>query len=222
MLYFDEASHTYKLDGNDLRSVSSVVASQFRRFNAYAVSAGIVRSKAKDPESPYFGMTQQDVIQQWAESGKEARDRGTQLHRDIECFFLHKTIPKDITPEWEMFIDFLADHQDWTPIGTEVRVHNNKVAGTIDAVFKTPNGIVLVDWKRCKALDYSGHGQGLGHMRHVEDCNFNKYSLQLSLYKQLIKEEVVACYIIVLHPNFGTYAKVRAQDFHVEAKLLLT
>lgn len=221
MLYFDEATHSYKLDGQDLRSVSSIVASQFRRFNAYVVSAGIVRTKAKDRESPYYGMTQQDIIQLWAESGKEARDCGTRLHRDIECFFLHKTIPEHPTPEWEMFIDFLADHPDWVPIGTEVRVHNDKVAGTIDAVFNTPEGIVLVDWKRCKSLDYSGYGQGLGYMKHVEDCNFNKYSLQLSLYKQLIKETVVGCYIVVLHPNLDKYVKVRAQDFHIEAKALI-
>lgn len=222
MLYFDEATHSYKLDGQELRSVSSIVASQFRRFNAYAVSAGIVRTKAKDPESPYFGMTQPDIIQMWAESGKEAREHGTRLHRDIECFFLHKTVPEQSTPEWDMFVDFLADHPDWTPIGTEVRVHNDKVAGTIDAVFKTPEGIVLVDWKRCKSLDFSGHGQGLGHMKHVEDCNFNKYSLQLSLYKQLIKEEVVGCYIVVIHPNLDKYYKIQAQDFHVEAKALIS
>lgn len=221
MLYFDEDSHTYRLDGQELRSVSSIVASQFRRFNAYVVSAGIVRNKAKDPESPYFGMTQQDIIQMWAESGKEARENGTKLHRDIECFFIHKTIPEDPTPEWNMFMDFIEDHPDWTLMGTEVRVHNNKVAGTIDAVFKTPEGVVLIDWKRCKSLDFSGYGQGLGHMKHVEDCNFNKYSLQLSLYKQLIKEDVVACYIVVMHPNHEKYYKVLAQDFHIEAQALI-
>lgn len=221
MLYFDELSHTYRLDGRDLRSVSSIVASQFRRFNAYVVSAGIVRNKSKDPESPYFAMTQQDIIQTWSESGKVAREQGTRLHRDIECFFLHKTLPREVTREWEMFLDFIADHPDWVPMGTEVRVHNDKVAGTIDAVFGTPDGIVLVDWKRCKSLDFSGHGQGLGYMKHAEDCNYNKYSLQLSLYRQLIKEDVVACYIIVMHPNLEKYRKVQAQDFYIEAKALL-
>lgn len=222
MLYFDETTHTYKLDGTELKSVSSIVASQFRRFNAYIVSTSIVRTKAKDPDSPYFGMTQKDIIQMWAESGKDAREHGSRLHRQIECFFLHKTTPQEPTPEWNMFVDFLSDHQDWLPIGTEVRVHNEKVAGTIDAVFQTPEGIVLVDWKRCKSLDFSGHGQGIGYMKHVEDCNYNKYSLQLSLYKQLIKEDVVACYIVVMHPNLGRYQKIRAQDFHVEAKLLIS
>jgi hypothetical protein len=222
MLYFDEHSHTYKLDGKELRSVSSVVASQFRQFNAYVVSAGIVRNKAADPESPYFGMTQQDIIQMWAESGKDAREKGTNLHRDIECFLLHKTIPSEPSIEWDMFVDFLSDHQDWVPIGSEVRVHNDKIAGTIDAVFKTPDGIVLVDWKRCKSIDFSGHGQGLGHMKHVEDCNYNKYSLQLSLYRQLIHECVHKCYIVVMHPNLDKYKKIAAQDFHVEAKALLS
>ena len=222
MLYFNEETHTYKLGEQNLQSVSSIVSSQFRRFNAYVVSSNLVRNKAKDPESPYFGMTQQDIIQQWAESGKEARDCGTRLHRDIECFFLHKKSPDVTTPEWDMFLDFISDHPDWHIVGTEVRVHNDKVAGTIDAVFNTPEGVVLVDWKRCKALDFSGYGQGIGRMKHVQDCNYSKYSLQLSLYKQLFGEDVVACYIVVLHPTLEKYHKVAAQDFHIEAKALIS
>jgi hypothetical protein len=221
MLYFDEASHTYKLDDRILKSVSQIVASQFRRFNAYVVAANLEKTRANDEESPYYGMKREEIMKVWAESGKEAREKGTTLHIQIECFYKHHKIPDEPTPEWEQFMQFVTDHPDWNIIGTEVRVHNAKVAGTIDAVYLTPRGIVLVDWKRCKTMDFSGHGGGIGIMKHVEDCNYNKYSLQLSLYRQLIDSEVVDAYIVQMHPSLERYTKFKAQNYDIEAKELI-
>lgn len=222
MLYFDEATHTYKLDDRLLKSVSQIVSSQFRRFNAYAVSANIEKTKANNEDSPYYGMKRDEIMKLWADSGKDAREKGVALHIQIECFYKHHNTPDKPTPEWEQFMQFVADHEDWEIIGTEVRVHNNKVAGTIDAIFSTPRGIVLVDWKRCKSLDFCGHGSGIGIMKHVEDCNYNKYSLQLSLYRQLIDCEVVDAYIVQLHPELERYTKIKAQNYDIEAKQLIS
>lgn len=218
MLEFDANGHTYTLEGKTLVSVSSVVASQFRKFNARAVSSALSRKK----ESSYYGMKQEEILQQWNETGKVSRDMGIRLHGDIENFFNFHRMPSDTERrDWIQFMAFVNDHPDWKCIATEKRVHNDKVAGTIDAVFQTPDGLVLVDWKRCKAMDFSGYGMGRGVMKHVPDCNYSKYSLQLSLYKQLIHEEVVACYIIQMHPDLDTYQKIRAQDYHLEAQLLI-
>lgn len=221
MLYFDEATHTYKIDDDALKSVSQLVSSQFRPFNANIIATNVAKSKTSDPESRYYGMTKDDIIQVWAESGRDAREKGTNLHRHIETFYIQGKSPEIITPEWSHFLQFIADHPDWTIVGCEVRVHNKKVAGTIDAIFNTPDGLVLVDWKRCKAIDYSGHGTGVDLMAWADDCNYNKYSLQLSLYRQLISYHIVAAYIIQLHPDLDRYQKIRAQNFHIEAGQLL-
>lgn len=221
MLLFDEASHTYELNGKKLKSVSHLVSSQFKRFNPYLVSSHLANSKAQDQDSQYFGMDQKQIMQMWADNNKSARDAGTALHRDIECFYKYGTVPNEESPEWKQFLQFNLDHPDWVNIGCEMRVHNNKVAGTIDAVFDTPDGIVLVDWKRCKTIDYSGYGQGRDLMKHVPDCNYSKYGLQLSLYRQLIKTEVSDCFIIQLHPDQESYKKIKTQNFHVEAQKLI-
>ena len=220
MLCFDEATHTYSVLGKDLRSVSSVVASQFRKFNSHVVSRAIARSNNK--ESPYYGMTQDDILKKWGEAGRESRDLGTALHLDIENYYRHGTKPvSEDAAEWKQFMEFNSAHSDWACLATEFIVHNDKVAGTIDAVFDTPEGVVLVDWKRTKAIDYSGYGMGRDVMRHVADCNYSKYSLQLSLYKQLCSFSVSACYIVQMHPTLETYNKIRAQDFSMEAKILI-
>lgn len=213
MLFFNEATHTYVLEDKILVSVSSLVASQFKGFNSHAVAAGVAQRE---------GVDKTDILAKWDAMGKESRDAGIRLHRDIECFFEHGRLPEDPDrPEWKQFETFVKDHPDWHIMGCEMRVHNEKVAGTIDAVFATPEGVVLVDWKRCKAINYSGYGLGLHLMKYVPDCNFSKYSLQLSLYKQLIKADVVACYIVQLHPNLEVYCKHKAQDYYMESIALI-
>lgn len=219
MLQFIEQGHVYTLDNKVLKSVSSIVASQFRKFNSHAIANAI--SKKKNEDSPYHGMTKEDILHQWNESGKESRNLGMTLHRNIELFYRDGVTPQD-SPEWQQFMQFHKDHPDWNCIANEFQVHNDKVAGTIDAIFDTPDGIVLVDWKRCKAMDFSGYGMGRGVMKHVADCNYSKYSLQLSLYKALCKIEVTSCFIVQMHPSLEKYQKIRAQNFHIEAKQLLS
>jgi len=221
MLYFDEETHTYRLGDVNLKSVSQLVASQFQPFNAQAIAASIEKSKAMDPDSRYFGMDRVAILKQWREASQDATDKGTRLHRDIESFYLNGTHPETPSPEWDQFLAFNQDHHDWRILGCEVRVNNTKVAGTIDAIFQTPDGIVLVDWKRCRAIDYSGYRQGINLMRYVEDCNYNKYSLQLSLYKELVGCEVIGTFIVHIHPELESYRKIRAQNFHMESKMLI-
>lgn len=223
MLCFDETTHTYTIQGKDLKSVSAVVATQFRKFNSHAVSRAIARAKAEDKDSEYYGMTQDDIINKWSETGKQSRDAGIKMHMDIENFYKYGIEPLDTTtPEWKQFAEFKDANKDWNCLATEHRVHNNRVAGTIDAIFETPEGIVLVDWKRVKAIDYSGYGMGKDHMKHVADCNYSKYSLQLSLYRNLINCTIKDCYIVQIHPSLETYQKIKAQNFDVEAKALLS
>lgn len=222
MLYFDEAMHTYILLDKILKSVSSVVASQFRKFNSHAISKALAKSRANDKDSPYYGMTQEEIMQKWNETGKESREAGTSLHKDIENFYQFGIRPSDESrADWQQFLQFVNDHADWVCIGNEKQVHNDKVAGTIDAIFDTPEGVVLVDWKRTKAIDFSGYGMGKDAMKHVADCNYSKYSLQLSLYKKLCPVTVFKCYIIQMHPCLEKYQKIPAQDFSVEADYLL-
>jgi hypothetical protein len=59
-------------------------------------------------------------------------------------------------------------------------------------------------------------------MKHVADCNYNKYSLQLSLYKHLIRVEIAAMYIIQMHPTIENYRKITAHNFSEEAAILLS
>lgn len=222
MLEFNEELHLYMLNGRVLASVSQIVASQFKSFNPRVMASILANSKANDPQSVYYGMDKYEIQNKWAVASREARELGTQLHLEIECFYKHGTIPELQTPEFKQFLKFAHDHPEWVLVASEHRVHNDNVAGTIDAVFNTPEGWILVDWKRAKSIDYAGPNQGRDMMKHVADCNYSKYSLQLSLYKQLIDVDVVKSFIIQMHPNIEGYRKITAVDFETEARVLLS
>jgi ATP-dependent exoDNAse (exonuclease V) beta subunit len=211
----------YTLNGQVLTSVSQIVASQFKPFNAPIMASILANTKAGNPESPYYGMDKYQIQNKWAVASREARELGTKLHQEIECFYKHDTVPEIQTSEFKQFLKFADDHPDWVLVASEHRVHNDQVAGTIDAVFNTPEGWILVDWKRARSIDYAGPNQGRECMKHVADCNYSKYSLQLSLYRHLIDVDITKAFIIQMHPDIEGYRKIVAVDFHTEAKLLL-
>jgi ATP-dependent exoDNAse (exonuclease V) beta subunit len=210
------------LNGQALVSVTQIVGSQFKPFNARVVASILENTKSNDPESQYFGMDKYQIQNKWAQACREAREMGTELHQQIECFYKHGNVPDVQTTEFKQFLQFVQDHPAWHLLASEYRVHNDWAAGTIDAVFDTPKGIVLVDWKRAKSIDYAGANQGRDVMKHVADCNYSKYSLQLSLYKKLMAQDVRSLYIIQMHPDIENYRKIRAVDFSYEAAILLT
>lgn len=82
--------------------------------------------------------------------------------------------------------NFLEDHSHYIPVANELVVGNNLIAGQID--YLTTNKIV--DFKTDKKIEYSNKYQTLKYpLNHLDDCEFNKYSLQVSIYRYLLEEQ---------------------------------
>lgn len=232
MLQFDEATHTYTVEGVRLTSVSEVVASQFKKFDKEGKAAQMHARDRNDPNAQYYGMTVAEIIALWDGTGNDSRNAGLALHKAIEIFLLKGTTPDENyrkTMEWIQFENFMYDHKDWECVACEKRrfkISKKRrrghygYAGTIDAIFKTPDGYVIVDWKRAKKIEYDGYGTGQDMMRHVPDSNYYKYSLQLSCYAHLLGK-ICELYIVQFHPTIEDYQIHRAHNFHVEAGKLL-
>src|SRR5690606_29402680 len=73
-----------------------------------------------------------------------------------------------------------------------------KICGSIDMVYRdTRDGsFILCDWKRCKPISKDSYGKMLKSSsiecvkfdpNGLTDCSFNKYSLQLNIYKRLFE-----------------------------------
>ena len=84
---------------------------------------------------------------------------------------------------------------------------DNGISGTIDLILANDRGeLVLLDWKRSKEIKRTNRFQkAFDPISHLDDCNFNHYSLQLNFYRHIIETKylriVLAMFIVVFHPN---------------------
>lgn len=222
---FIEDTHTYIIDGDSKKSITSVttlVHKFFAHFNADAVIEKMSKSPSF-PESRYFGMSADDIKLEWERNRDEAATAGTLMHKCIENLnndrqpydaFAHgKAIPRDSVPErelelYEQFVQQFVVPNKLKPFRTEwvVFSEQHSLAGSIDMVYKAPDGsLVLADWKRSKKINVNNRYQkGLGPCKHMDDCNLIHYTLQLNLYRQVLEmhygARVTDMRIVVLHP----------------------
>ena len=86
---------------------------------------------------------------------------GTKLHLYIERLLTGadvNDIPDQFEPAIQGFLRWRRKYIDWKHIGSELGVYSHKymVAGTMDALFDTPDGYMIVDWKTSRGI-YESH-----------------------------------------------------------------
>jgi ATP-dependent exoDNAse (exonuclease V) beta subunit len=230
-VHFEEKTHTYTVEGNQLKSVTAAVGECFEKFDATLISKTMANKHFNDPESKYYQQDDCQIREAW----KEKAELGSKMHKAIEKFLCDGELPDkeyQKSMEWVQFQNFMYDHRDWKCVASELRKFKRSkkrkrdvygFAGTIDAIFKTPDGYVIVDWKRCEKIRRDGFRRGKDVMVAFDDCNFNKYSLQLSCYVNLILGQVHIkdMYIVQFHPTMEDYRIHKAISLHMEAGKLL-
>lgn len=97
------------------------------------------------------------------------------------------------------FIPISTEEILWSKIG---------LAGQVDLIVKdtrpeTLDKIYIIDYKTCKQLRLSSDYKKkmLDDFNHLDDCEFNHYSLQLSLYKMLYGNPVEKLLIVHITPD---------------------
>ena len=148
-------------------SVTTEIGGQLRNF-------GMERWKdewIKRGLDKYVGQVlDHDMIQEilFSHTGEAQRSAeiGTQVHTYIDTLlkddvYLKKDvndIPDQLEPAIRGFLKWRRKYIDWEYIGSELGVYSTKysVAGTIDALFNTPDGYVIVDWKTSSGI-YDSH-----------------------------------------------------------------
>lgn len=208
---FDEASHTYFVAGQEYKSVTTVVADCFEKFDAPYWAA-----RKATPEKPAEAW-----IREWDENARQAREKGTLMHERIERYYLDA--PDDDIADgdgaYELFRRFAAVTQ-LTPYRSEWRIfdEDSKIAGTLDFLAVADDGsLELWDWKRTtKVCDCCGNPltdnrfgkTGLGAAAALPDTSFYHYALQLSIYRLILETRYglhpVVSRLGVFHPDNGS------------------
>lgn len=182
-------SHRYILSTEpdfDFTSVTSFVGEFFEEFDANKIATKLVASYPK-----YRDRSVESLITEWDNSA----NHGTLVHKEIEeCIKsgIQPTDPKAIMGYRWLQRYLLKSDFDLYP---EVIVYSKelKIAGTIDLLIKDrKTGLyTIIDWKTSKKIETSSFKGKTGinsASKNILDCNYNHYSLQLSLYRYILEE----------------------------------
>ena len=230
---FREEDHKYWIDGSDkdLISCTTYIHTFFEEFETDKIIKNILKSKKhKDPEYKYYNMSYNEIKNQWDTNAKEASSLGTELHANIEYYYNGLEVEND-SPEFSQFLDFFEDFKDLEMYRTEWMIFSEilRITGSIDAVFRNNDGtITLGDWKRSKEISFNSFDNKCGKFpfKHLLDCNFYHYSLQLNLYRMILEkfynEKVSDMFLVIFHPNNkdNKYMKIPIERLEKEGDLL--
>ena len=218
---FFEEDHKYVITNDPNNKYTSVTTwnhSHFPVFNANLIIKNMMRGKNWKEGHKYWGLTAEEIKQQWSSNSSAVSGAGTDLHFEIECFMnnpdlesgfkgnkgythteLYETYilnPKAIeVVEWDYFINFVKDHPELKPYRTEWTIYDEdlKISGSIDMIYENPDGTLSIyDWKRSKDITRVNNFNKFAINKlicHMPDANFWHYALQLNTYKRLIERK---------------------------------
>ena len=243
MMSNGERAHKYIIDGEEWKgSVTTFVHDFFPHFDADIVISKMMASKNWEI-SKYYGMSCDDIKEQWKKISTTASDLGTAMHASIEYFYnavneIEKEviINECITPEFGYFLNFEKEiASKWMPWRTELRVFDRdlKLSGSIDMLYLSPNStqesplLIMYDWKRSKEIKINNpYENGMFPLTHIPNTNFWHYHLQLNVYKALIERNtnyrIESMALGVFHPNQENYVSIPIKDMSTEIESMFT
>jgi len=158
------------------------------------------------------GITVKEVLQNWQKKSDDANAFGTKIHEFAERHSLvkmgkqtndfHPILPREAEYR-NGILKFWYEHNELSPVAVEKRicVPHWLLGGTVDLICKSHDDhYYLVDWKTSSQIEtFSKYCQQmLNPLEHLDDCNFNGYALQLSLYRYMLENR----YGFKFHKNF--------------------
>lgn len=237
---FHESTHSYTVDGikNSHVSCTTLVKQYTPVFEADRIIDRMQRGKNWNETHGYYGMSKQAIKDKWEATGKESQVEGTKLHKQIERFYNGMDVKQysddtKHTPEFAMFLKFHADVSNmFIPVVAEkmmfADVDKERICGQADMIFRKVDGThCLVDWKRVKKIDKTNgfRSKMLAPWEHLDNCNFNHYSLQLNIYRYMLQKyynfNITQLLLVVLHPINTAYKIVTVSIMEKEVSDLL-
>jgi len=201
-IIFKAEDHSYhSLDPNE--KIDWIGATTFVSFFKEKFDADTQSVKsAKNKKSKWYGLSPDQIKEHWNNESERARNAGTFYHNQRESDILEldtiqhsgRNIPV-IRPIYVDGIKYAPDQQLTEGIYPEhfVYLKSVGVCGQSDRVEVVKDVINVVDYKTNKEIKLEGfkNWQGstkkmLGPCAALDDCNFNHYALQLSLYMYIM------------------------------------
>ena len=182
-------NHTYSLNDNkniQFTSVTTYISDFFEKFDQLKIAKKLIKTSPK-----YAHYSIEGLIADWDKS----RDYGTLIHKQIEDAINGVSKPTEIKAKngVEWINNYLEDKKYDLYIEKTIFSKELKLAGTMDLLvrLKDTDEYIIIDWKTNKKIDTRSYRNKKGThpiTSNVEDCKYNVYAFQLSLYRYLLEE----------------------------------
>lgn len=202
MIKFESDGHLYtnQKSEDDFKwvSVTKLIHQFCEKFNAEEMA--VKCSKGKNPK--YAGRDPEEIKAAWKAENERATALGSWYHDQREKAVLNcNTITRDgielpiISPILNGNVKLAPDQTLVEGIYPEhlVYLRSASICGQADRVEVVGDRVDIYDYKTSKEIKLRGHEfrdgtrkMMLGPVRHLEDCEFNHYALQLSVYMYVI------------------------------------
>lgn len=190
---FTESDHSY-IDSAGLRytSATTIIKGAFLPFDAPKMAEGVAKRE---------GGTVAEVLATWEMKRMASSDFGTRFHSNMEATI--KGLPRPCPPKNEKeILAFRVGVETakklMTRYGANIWAEKivfspfYKVSGTLDLI-ASDGGLnyYIFDWKTNEQIKRSNTFQScaIQGLEHLEDCDFVRYGLQLSLYERVLRRE---------------------------------
>ena len=202
-IVFNASDHSYKsidgAEGIDWISVTTIISSLKKGFDAKVIAEKVSKNK----RSKWYGVEPKDIEAIWKNEADRATTLGTYYHNQREddlCSFASMeregvTIPV-FAPSGE------TDGIRYAPLQKldsgiypehMVYLRSAGICGQSDLVEVVNSKVNIIDYKTNKEIkteaftNWEGVSEKmLDPISHLDDCNFNHYALQLSIYMYIM------------------------------------
>ena len=189
LVFLEESTHTYSLKDNqdvEFTSVTTYVSEFFEKFDQLKIAKKLINTNIK-----YAHRTVEDIISDW----DKARDYGTFVHKQIEDQLTGVSEATDLRAQYAVkwLNEFLNNRNHDLYAEKIIFSKELQIAGTMDILIrlKDSNEYVIIDWKTNKKLSKKSFNHKMGThplTSNIEDCKYNVYAFQLSLYRYILEE----------------------------------
>lgn len=221
---FNEEKHIYYLSKDPsfrFTSCTTVIKDFHEPFNADKVSDKVVTSKGYTGEAK--AKKKEELKKEWADSAII----GTYVHKLLEDL-CDKTVSNDnfkhYYPQMTAVIKFYADYiasGKYEVVSTEDILYSISlgISGQRDLKIRevATGKLINVDLKTSKVIDKVGYKgkKMLGAFKELDDCRYNKYSIQLTIYNYLDEDKAEESWILHVHTD-GEYYIHQALPLEIE------
>lgn len=205
IIYRDDTHQYFNLKDEEYKSVSRSLKGIQVPFNSGQMAV-IMAKKIAFETGISEKQAQQELLAEWESKKDNSIDKGNYVHDSLERYAIKGTYDDEMREAVEFLLKILKEHYRYFP-ETIIHSHTYKMAGRTDmAMMRQKSKVPVLDF-----LDYKSNIEKgiqfdsinrktdpyryynrflLPPFDYLEDCNYNTYSLQLSIYAFMAMERL--------------------------------